>query len=90
MAVGRRQRDAQGHGLLVDDVGGAGLAGRAAQGANGEAPPEERMGGIGDFDLVHLRVLEVGIKDWLLSTLWIMDICELFSDFGCVTVCCYD
>ena len=61
-----------------------------AQGANDEAPSEERMGGIGDFDLVGLWVLEAGIKEGLLSTLWIMVICELFSDFGCVTVCCCD
>jgi hypothetical protein len=39
-----------------------------AQGANDEAPPEERMGGIGDFDLVGLWVLEVGIKEGLLLT----------------------
>jgi hypothetical protein len=48
---------------------------------------EERMGRIGDFDLFRGRVVEMGIKQWALSTIWIMAICEGFSDFGCVTVC---
>jgi hypothetical protein len=67
MAVGRRQGDAQGHSLLVDDISEAGLAGRVAQGANDEALAEERMGWIGDFDLFRHWVLEAGIKRWLLS-----------------------
>jgi hypothetical protein len=37
-----------------------------APGANDEAPPEERVRGIGHLDLVGLRVLEAGIKKWLL------------------------
>jgi hypothetical protein len=53
---------------LVDDVGEADLTGRVAQGANDEAPPEERMGWIDDLDLVPLWVLEGGIKKRFLST----------------------
>jgi hypothetical protein len=49
------------------------------------------MSGVGYLDLLGgliRRVLEGGIVLLSRSTLWIMDICELFSDFGCVTVCC--
>jgi hypothetical protein len=52
---------------LIDDIGEASLARRAAHGANDEALSEERMGRIGDFDRVRLWVLEAGIKRWLLS-----------------------
>jgi hypothetical protein len=39
-----------------------------AQGMNDKALSEERMRRIGDFDLFGIRVLEVGIKEWALST----------------------
>jgi hypothetical protein len=51
------------------------------------------MSGIDYLDLIgrlNGRVLEQGILLLGRSTLWVMDICELFSDFGCVTVCCCD
>jgi hypothetical protein len=68
VAVGGGQRDAQGHGLLINDIGESRLAGRLAHGANDEALPEERMGRVRDLDGVRLWVLEAGIKRWLLST----------------------
>src|SRR5262249_49103342 len=63
--VGHGQWYTQGHRLLIDDVGEARLARGLAQGTNDEAPAEERMGRISDFDLLDIRVLEVGIKEWL-------------------------
>jgi hypothetical protein len=35
---------------------------------NDKALSEERMRWIGDFDRIGIRVLEVGIKEWALST----------------------
>jgi len=35
---------------------------------NDKALSEERMRGIDDFDRFDIRVLEVGIKEWALST----------------------
>src|SRR5262249_45296862 len=86
--ISRRQGNAQGHRVLIDDRDEACLVLCWAEGTHDKAPAEERMRRIGDLDRFGLRVLEVGIKEWLLSTLWIMGICELFSDFGCRTVCC--
>jgi hypothetical protein len=68
VAIGRGQGNAQGHRLLIDDVDEAGLVRRLAQRTNDEAMSEERMRRIGDFDRFSLRVLELGIKEWLLST----------------------
>jgi hypothetical protein len=65
-AISGGQRDAQGHGLLIDDIGEARLARRLAHGANDKALSEERMGRIRDLDRVRLWVLEAGIKRWLL------------------------
>jgi hypothetical protein len=53
---------------LVDDVDEPPLAGKMTQGTNDEPPSEERMSRIDDLDFVSIRVLEVGIKKWLLST----------------------
>jgi len=73
---------------LIDHVHEASLAGRMAYRADDEPPAEERMGGIANLDLLGLRwVLEVGIKAWVLSTLWIMRICAPFFSNGCVTAC---
>jgi hypothetical protein len=89
--VGGRQGDAQTHLLAVshDDV--ASRPRTMADGEDAEAPPEERVGRFGHLDLFGIgrrRVLEGGIMLVDRSTIWIMVICELFSDFGCVTVCC--
>jgi hypothetical protein len=51
---------------LIDDVDEARLVQALAQGMNDEALSEERMRRIGDLDLLGLRVLELGIKEWLL------------------------
>jgi hypothetical protein len=67
LAIGRGEGDAQGHRLLVDDVGEARLTGRMAQGANDETLPKKRMSRIGHLDGVGLWVLDVGIKAGLLS-----------------------
>jgi hypothetical protein len=69
MAIARGQGNAQRHSLLIDDVDEARLAGRMAHRADDESLPEKRMGGIGNRDRLSLRrVLETGIKAWLLST----------------------
>ena len=68
MAVGRGQGNAERHGLLIDHVHETCLAGRMAYRADDEPLAEERMGGIGNLDLLGLRgVLEAGIKAWPLS-----------------------
>jgi hypothetical protein len=70
---------------LIDDVDEASPRGWLAQGMHDKALSEERMRGIGDFDRFNIRVLEVGIKAWALSTLWIMPTCGSCSGEGYVT-----
>ena len=74
-AIGGSQGNAQDHRLLIDNVDEACPRGWLAQGMNDKALSEERMPWIGDFDLFDIRVLEVGIKEWALSTNWIMTLC---------------
>ena len=65
--------------------------GRMADGKDWEAAAVQRMGGVSHLDLFGIGrwwVLERGIMLLSRSTLWIMGICELFSDFGCVTAYC--
>jgi hypothetical protein len=91
VAIRRGQGDAEGHGLLIDDVHEAGLPGRMAHRADDEPLAEERVGRIDNLDLLGLRwVLEVGIKAWVLSTRWIMLTYGSFSSGGYVTGCNYD
>ena len=52
---------------MIDDVDTACPHGWLAKGMNDKALSEERMSGIGDFDLFDIRVVEVGIKEWALS-----------------------
>jgi hypothetical protein len=68
LAIGGSQGNAQDHRLLIDDVDEACPSGWLAQGMNDKALPEERVRRIGDFDLFRSRVLELGIKKWLLLT----------------------
>ena len=68
LAIGGRQGNAQDHRLLIDDVDTACPRGWLAQGMNDKALSKERMRGIGDFDFFRRRVIEVGIKEWALST----------------------
>jgi hypothetical protein len=57
---------------------------------NDKALTEERMRWIGDFDLFAIRVLEVGTKEWALTTRWITLTYGTFFSFGCGTGCWYD
>ncbi len=89
--VGSLDGDAQAHVVPIGDEDVAGAVRRVTDRQDGEAPAEERMRGIDYLDLTGRlsgRVLEQGSLLPGRSTLWIMAICELFSDFGCVTGCC--
>ena len=57
---------------------------------DGESLPVQGVGQVRHLDLFGRGgwVVEGGIMLPDRSTIWIMVICELFSDFGCVTVCC--
>ena len=66
MAIGGSQRNAQDHRLLIDDVDAACSRGWLTQGMNDKALSKERMRWIGDFDLLGIRVLDAGIKEWAL------------------------
>src|SRR6266498_5277596 len=67
----RLERDAQGHVFTIDDKDVSGTALGIANLAHGEAPPEERMGGVGDLNLGHTIfrwVLDGGSKLWARSS----------------------
>lgn len=89
--VGGRNGDAEAHRVVVRHKDIAGAVRLPTDGKDREATSEERVFRIRYLDLVRLRrgrVVERGINMLARLTLWIMAICERFSDFGCVTVCC--
>jgi hypothetical protein len=66
----RLERDAQGHVLTVGNKNVSGTTLEIANLAHGEAPPEERVGGVGDLNLGHIIfkwVLDGGSKLWARS-----------------------
>ncbi len=89
--VGGGDGQAQTHAIAVSHEDEARTVGLVADRQNGETVSEERVRRIRHLDFVRRRrrrVVEGGINMSARSTLWIMDICELFSDSGCVTACC--
>ena len=76
--VGSLDRDAKAHEVAIGHDDMAGVLRRVADRQNGKASPEQRMRGVGYFDLFGnciRRVLEQGILLLSRSTRWIMRIC---------------